>query len=62
MKHDVQVGSAAFIGSAASSIGLFLGDLEPVLRALVSVGQVAVAVATVWYILAKIRVLNKKKK
>jgi hypothetical protein len=62
MKHDVQVGSAAFIGSVSSSVGLFLGDLEPLLRGLVSIGQVAVAIVTVWYIITKIRVLNKKKK
>lgn len=40
----------------------FVAKAEPVLHLLVSAGQVAVAVVTVWYIVKKIRNLPKKNK
>lgn len=52
---------------AASNIGLaglnsWLANLEPILHSLVSLGQVAVAAATVIYILKKVRAVTTPKK
>lgn len=58
---NTKVGIAAFIGSVSPATNLFLGDAEPIFRVLALVGQIAVAGVTVWYIITKIRVLNKKK-
>lgn len=62
MKNDAQVGIAAFFGSVAPATNLFLGDAEPVFRVLALLGQVAVAVVTVIYIVAKIKAVRRAKK
>jgi hypothetical protein len=62
VKNDAQVGVAALIGTASAPLGFFLENVEPVFRVLVQFGQVAVAVVTVIYIVAKIKAVRKSKK
>lgn len=57
---DTRVGVAAFLGSIAPATNLFLGEYEPIFRVLALVGQFAVAVVTVIYIITKIRALRNK--
>lgn len=57
---DVKVSGAAFFGSFLPATNLFLGDAEVIFRVLALVGQIAVATATVFYIIAKIKALKKK--
>jgi hypothetical protein len=62
VKNDAQVGVAALIGTATAPLSLFLENLEPLFRVLVQFGQVAVAVVTVIYIIAKIKAVRRSKK
>lgn len=62
MKNDAQVGIAAIVGTASAPLSLFLENCEPIFRVLVQFGQVAVAVVTVIYIIAKIKAVRKSKK
>lgn len=61
MKNDAQVGVAALVGTAPAGLSFFLENAEPFFRVLVQFGQVAVAVVTVIYIIAKIKAVRKSK-
>lgn len=60
--NDLKVGAAAFFSTVTSTTHLFLGNIEPVLRVLVMVGQIGVAGATIWYIITKILAIWRTKK
>lgn len=62
MIQDAKVLAAAFVSSVASTTHSFLGNVEPLLRAIVMIGQIGVAGVTVWYIITKILAIWRNKK
>lgn len=51
--QDGKVYSAAFFGFSIPGMNLFINNLEPVLKALVLLGQTGVAAVTILYIYSK---------
>ncbi len=60
MTERLKVGIAAILGMATPGTNLFLDGIEPVLKILLLLGQIAVAVTTTWYIYRKAKNLSKK--
>ena len=60
--NDVKVYGAALFGFSVPGMILFFENVEPLLKALVLLGQAGVAAATVLYILAKIKHLRNSDK
>lgn len=52
---DFKVYSTGFFGMAASGMGWFVQNVEPVLKAALLVVQVGIAVATFIYLLRRLR-------
>ena len=59
--QDGKVYSAAIFGFSIPGMNLFVHNLEPVLNALVLLGQIGVAVVTILYIYSKWKKLRKEK-
>lgn len=57
-----KVKSAAMIGIAAPGVNLFLRNLEPVLNAIILVGQIGVSTVTILYIYKKWKQIPKRRK
>lgn len=53
MIKEVKVYAAAFFGFGFPGLNVFLQNIEPLLKALVLIGQIGVAAVTVVYIYSK---------
>lgn len=65
MKHAQELGNVGLLAVANLTVGgvkEFFSGMEPFLHVLISLGQLAVAVVTVWYIWRKIRKLKQDDK
>jgi hypothetical protein len=62
MKELGNVGMLASANVGAGAVNNFVSGVEPVIHLLVGLGQIAVAVVTVWYIWKKIKCFKKKEK
>jgi hypothetical protein len=60
MKEHFQVSFAAMLGIGSPGLNLVLDVVNPVLQALLTVGQIGVAIATVLYIYRKWKTAGKK--
>lgn len=62
MKENLQVSFAAMLGLGSPGLNLFLDTVNPLLHALLTAGQIGVAIATVFYIYRKWKTTGKKKR
>jgi hypothetical protein len=61
MRELGNVGVLASANVGAGALNSFLTGMEPVIHLFVGLGQIAVAVVTVWYIWKKIKLIKAKK-
>jgi hypothetical protein len=61
MREIGNVGMLASANVGAGALNNFLNGMEPVIHLFVGLGQIAVAVVTVWYVWKKIKCIKAKK-
>jgi hypothetical protein len=61
MKEQLKVYSAALLGFGAPATNWFVEVAEPLLKLLLLVGQIGVATATIFYIVAKWRKVQSER-
>lgn len=61
MREAFNIGMLASANVAGSAMQNFLTNAEPVLHFLIGIGQLGVALVTIWYIVKKIRAKKLEK-
>lgn len=62
MKDNFQVSLAALLGFGSPGLNLILDVVNPVLQVLLALGQIGVAVTTLWFIYRKAKNIRPKRR